>query len=247
MIFDVHCHLGIDQVFGGEITEDQVLTMYQQHGINGAVVQPNFVSPTLEAQRTAHDRIAAFIEAHPELDLHGMASVNPHIPYEDYVAEVGRCLEDLGFVGIKLHPIAHGCDPLMPDGAKPFQAAREFGVPLMIHTGLGSPLADPSHLLPRAREFPEVQIVMAHLGIAEKVQEALAVMAEVPDMVADLSLVANFMVPAVVNAVGPERLMFGSDVNANCAMEIAKIHHWVKDEDALNLIFGDTARRVYKL
>lgn len=247
MIFDVHCHLGVDQVFGGEITEEQVLNMYRRHSITGAIVQPNFVSPTLEAQRAAHKRVADFISAHSEFDLYGMATVNPHIPYDDYLAEISYCVEELKFVGIKLHPIAHGCDPLMKDGAKPFQAARELNIPLMVHTGFGSPLADPSHLLPRAKEFSDVQIVMAHLGIVEKVQEAIAVMQAVPNMVADLSLVASFMVPAVVKAIKPERLMFGSDVNANCAMEIEKIKHWVSDETSLKYIFGETARRVYKI
>lgn len=244
MVFDIHCHLGVDRVFGGEITEEQVLTMFKEHGITGALVQPNFVTPTIPAQAEAHDRVAAFIKAHPEYDLYGMASLNPHHPYEDYLAEVRRCVEELGFVALKLHPIAHGCDPLMPDGIHPFMAAKEFGIPLMIHTGFGSPLADPSHLLPRAKEFPEVKVIMAHLGIADGVSEALAVLDAVPSMVADLSLVANFMLPAITNTVSPDRLMFGSDVNANCAMEMAKIKHWVKDEEALDYIFGDTARAV---
>lgn len=247
MIIDVHCHLGINRVWGNEISEDQVLRMLDEHEIDVAIIQPYFVSPTMEAQQDAHDRIYRFIKEHPNRRIYGMASLNPHIDYDDYRTEVRRCVDDLGFVGLKLHPVYHGCDPLMPDGATPFRAAQEFNIPLMVHTGFGSPVADPSHLLPRAREFPELTIVMAHLGIAEKVQEALAVMKECPNLYADLSLVVSFMVPVILGAVSVQRLMFGSDINQNCAIELAKIRHWVQDEAELNWILAKTAQQVYKV
>jgi predicted TIM-barrel fold metal-dependent hydrolase len=245
MIFDVHCHLGIEQVFGGETTEQEVLQMFIKNGINGAIIQPGLTYVSMTAQAEAHNRIIRFIKAHADHSLYGMASLNPHVEPEIYFEEVSRCVQQHGFVGLKLHPLGHGCDPLWEDGVLPFQVADDLGIPLMVHTGLGSPLADPSHLLARAKEFPDLRIVMAHMGVAEKVAEAILVMKECPNIFGDLSLVSDYLVKSIVEEVGADRLMFGSDVNPNCAMELAKIRHAVTDSDQLEWIFHKTAKRVY--
>jgi predicted TIM-barrel fold metal-dependent hydrolase len=245
MIFDVHCHLGVEQIFGGETTEEDVLQMLMENGIDGAIIQPGLTYVSMTAQIEAHNRIIRFIKTHPDRSLFGMASLNPHVEPEIYFKEVSRCVQEHGFVGLKLHPVGHGCDPLWQDGVLPFQVADDLGITLMVHTGLGSPVADPSHLLARAKEFPDLKIVMAHMGVAEKVAEAIQVMRECPNIFGDLSLVSDYLVKSIVEQVGADRLMFGSDVNPNCAMELAKIRHAVTDSVELDWIFHRTANKVY--
>jgi predicted TIM-barrel fold metal-dependent hydrolase len=48
---------------------------------------------------------------------------------------VERCVKELKFVGVKLHTIGHGVNPLTEDGDLVFATAFELGIPAMVHTG----------------------------------------------------------------------------------------------------------------
>ena len=63
---------------------------------------------------------------------------------EDYYEEARRCVQDLGFVALKITPIAHACHPSSKDAYYVYEVCRELKVPLMIHTGNGIPFADPT-------------------------------------------------------------------------------------------------------
>lgn len=39
--------------------------------------------------------------------FYGMASINPHFKDEEVYDELKRCVKELGFVGVKITPIAH--------------------------------------------------------------------------------------------------------------------------------------------
>src|SRR5690606_29169109 len=97
--------------------------------------------------------------------FYGMANPNPHLADDLYEEEVRRCVEELGFIGIKMHTAAHAVQPTSKDGRKVFALAKKFGVPVMVHTGSGIPFANPSNLLSVAEEFGEVKIVIAHCGM----------------------------------------------------------------------------------
>ncbi len=114
----------------------------QIYGIDGGLVQPSLPRPYIEDTRAIHDRIHRFT-----LDTRrrwwGMASIEPHFHSDDYDAEAERCVKELNFVGIKLTPIGHACNPSSRDGMHVFEVCRGLDVPLMIHTGNGIPFADP--------------------------------------------------------------------------------------------------------
>ena len=93
-----------------------------------------------------------------------MASINPHFRPDDYRAELRRCVKELGFVGVKLTPNGHAVDLLSRDAREVFDAARELSIPVMVHTGMGVPFADPVRLTPLARDYSDVRIVIAHAG-----------------------------------------------------------------------------------
>jgi hypothetical protein len=84
---------------------------------------------------------------------------------EDAVAEATRCIEH-GARGIKLHPRAQKF--LLNDErlAPVFALAAERRVPILIHGGRGlPPIADHLHRLVDAH--PELQLIIAHAGIAD--------------------------------------------------------------------------------
>ena len=57
MIIDVHAHLGYDCVWDWTTTEQELLDCYNDHGIDGAVVQPLLNRPYIEDTVKIHDRI----------------------------------------------------------------------------------------------------------------------------------------------------------------------------------------------
>jgi len=85
---------------------------------------------------------------YPERFL-GIASINPHLG-DACLKEIRRCVENLGFVGVKLHTIGHAVLPTSRDALRVFELANELGVPVLVHTGTGIPFAQPSLCLPIA-------------------------------------------------------------------------------------------------
>ena len=97
-----------------------------------------------------------------------VANVNPHL-HHPIADEVRRQL-DLGAAALKLHPVHGGfrCDDRALYPA--YQVLAERGVPLIVHCGTSTfpgsmnEYADPSYLLPMVRDFPTVDVVLAHGG-----------------------------------------------------------------------------------
>ena len=149
---DVHAHLGKDVVFGHVITEENLLDGYKDTIVQGAIVQPSLPRFSLKANKEIHDRIFEFSKC-DKMKIWGMASIYPHFTQEEYREEAIRCVKELGFVGLKLTPIGHACDPESEDGMYAFSVAAELGVPMMVHTGSGIPFSSPMHILKAAKEY----------------------------------------------------------------------------------------------
>ena len=152
MIIDAHAHLGHDYVFDEEITEEELITQYRKDHVDGAIIQPFISRPYIEETKAYHNRIAEFCDAGKGL-FYGMASINPHFKDEEVYDELKRCVKELGFVGVKITPIAHAVNPASKDGMKIFDMARELKITVMVHTGSGAPFSDPMMILPAATSF----------------------------------------------------------------------------------------------
>src|SRR4051812_14984443 len=116
MIVDSHQHLGRSMFSGVVTTRDDLLRAMNRHGVDVALVMPQ---PTQDDIREVHDQIAA-AAALPGGRLFGRASINPWWSEADYAAEARRCVRDLGFVAIKLHPLGHNLAPTHPEAEKVF-------------------------------------------------------------------------------------------------------------------------------
>jgi predicted TIM-barrel fold metal-dependent hydrolase len=135
-----------------------------------------------------------------------------------------RAVEDWKMRGLKLYP---------PTGFFPhdsvcypyYEKCLEYGIPVLFHTGilpapLKSRFGQPMHLDDVAADFPDLSIIMAHVGLSAW-HEALEVVAVKPNVYLDfsgwqvtcLSNPSEFyrMLRRVLNVVGPWRVFFGSD------------------------------------
>jgi predicted TIM-barrel fold metal-dependent hydrolase len=97
-----------------------------------------------------------------------VANVNPHLHFP-ITRELTRQL-DLGAAALKLHPVHGGFAVDDPELFPAYALLVERGVPLVVHCGTSSfpgsinEFADPLRLMPVLRNFPQLQIVLAHGG-----------------------------------------------------------------------------------
>ncbi len=153
-IINSHIHLGTSHILDSNYTEEQLLADMKRNGLSGMMVYP-LVEPQPD-NIEGHNRIHRFAQAHPG-QVWGVVDMHPRHLEEDYCREVRRCVRDLGFVAIKLHPYLHGVNPNNSCTTKCFDMARELSVPIIIHTGLGIPFSLPALVTRRARQIPTLK------------------------------------------------------------------------------------------
>jgi len=245
MIIDVHAHLGEDRVFDEHFTEQEQWDKMREHGVDLTILQPASVH-TLEEVRQQHDAIAELCRQHPRHFV-GMANPNPHLPDALYEGEIRRCIEELGFVGIKIHTSAHGVNPASRDGRRVFRLAETLGVPVMVHTGAGIPFANPSNLMPIAAEHPGLPIIIAHCGMMVLAGETYMAMKQHDNLYADITWTGGFLIRNWVRELGAHRFMFGTDHADNCGTELAKVRTCGLTEEEQAWVLGRAAQQIYKL
>jgi predicted TIM-barrel fold metal-dependent hydrolase len=244
VIVDAHQHVGDCRVFDASVSEAEVLRALDTYELDVALVMP---FPGATDGAADHDRIA-------ELDrvsggrVRGIVNITPHQDHDAYAAEAERCVRELRFVALKLHTVGHAVDPTTRDGRMVFETAARLGVPVMVHTGgIGTPFARPSHCLPLAREFPDTAIVLAHAGMGVASREAGIVAGECPNVYLETAWCPVLDTQWLVDTVGADRLMLGSDAIENLALELAKYRGLRLAEGDLARCLGGTATEVFSL
>ena len=168
---------------------------------------------------TLNDDVAAFVAASPERRI-GFLSVHPEVAgVED---ELERATGDLGLKGIKLGPNYQIFDPLGDAALRLYGFAESRGLPVLFHQGASpvreAPLryAHPLLMDEVAIRFPELRIVMAHMGHPWW-RETIVTIRKHPHVYADVSalfyrpwsLYEGMRLVAEWNVF--DKLLFGSD------------------------------------
>jgi len=135
--------------------------------------------------------------------LHGAAGI----------AELNRMRGELGFVGLSVHARFQGVQTDSPLVLALVAAAAELGLVPFIHAVEGVPDEAIWRVQRVARSVPETPIVVldAFSG-PEHARHAVMVGQDTPNLYFDTSLAHHFLfVDAMIRAVGPDRLIFGTD------------------------------------
>ena len=232
MIVDVHTHCWPPDCFSASFLADarrmraapvDLVTRYEAY--RAATGEEDVVAVVFGGKARLsgvwiHDTdVAAYVARDPER-LIGFMSLDPTQPgWEDEMRE-GR--ERLGLQGIKLLPMYAGFYPQDERLDALWRYATQHGLPVLLHTGTTfvakAPIECtlPRHLDAVARRFPDVKIVLAHLGHPYE-GETVAVIRKHPNLFADVS--ALFYRPwqlfhslMLVHEYGVwDKLLFGTD------------------------------------
>ena len=243
MIVNPHAHIGDTRVFDAENFEAPLLEAMDKNGIDVSIVMPSAGSRDAAA---VHDRIASMGRQHPSR-IFGMVQYDPHAPDGALEAEARRCVQELGFVGIKMHPLGGAVNPLTSDGLRICDIARELEIPVMIHTGSGVPWALPSLSIPLARRYPEVEFVLAHAGMMVFTTEAWIAADICPNIYLETSWCAAHDIAWLIRELGPQRVMMGGDLISNFPVELAKYRSLELSDEEREWCLARTAIEVFKL
>lgn len=208
-----------------------------------------------------------FIEA-AKGHVHVLCNVDPRDPGAPALLEREMAA---GHKGVKLYPV-NRCYRLSDPACRPFfEKAAELGANMIIHYGVTVDptgdlrYADPLDLSPVARDFPDLQFVIAHLG-AGWLDSVLRLAYQCKNVCVDTSGTNNWMdyyVPKMtlaevferaLMALGPERVLFGTDSGTT-----APYRTWIRfmqqrtfeemglSAGDLDLVMRGNASRIFRL
>jgi len=166
-----------------------------------------------------NEHIAQFVARAPQ-KLIGFMSIDPNEP--EWRDDFERSRQELRLKGVKLGPIYAGFDPTDPALDPLYSGCVKHNLPVLIHVGASfvrfGPLewSRPILIDAVARKFPDLKIIMAHLGHPWE-GETIAVIRKHPNVYADVSalhyrpwqLYHSLMLAQEYGAMN--KLLFGSD------------------------------------
>jgi predicted TIM-barrel fold metal-dependent hydrolase len=207
-------------------------------GIQYAVVMPN---PTPRP-----DNRALFETAGQEPRAILCCQVNPN--HEDALNEIERSVKEWGMRVLKLMPVIYNLHLTGPLASRIMTTARELGIIVNIHSG--SEMNHPLGIGALCHRFPEVPVIMDHMGYREWGPDAIEAARDNPNLYLGTTI-ASFegsFIRRAIDALGPERVIYGSNLpllDSDLAVEAIRRQRFGAEAEAL--IFGDNLARLLRM
>jgi len=207
---------------GGQIPEGELPIEATLGAMDAAGVDVGLLtawhSPT-DGALISNEEVAGWVGAHPDR-FAGLAAVPLSRPMEA-VRELRRCVQELGFVGLRMLPWMWECPPTDRRFYPLYAACVELGVPFCTQVGHTGPLrpSEPGRPIPYidqiAIDFPELVIVGGHVGYPWT-EEMVAVARKHENVYIDTSAYTSRRLPDELIAYlrtrsGGEKVLFGSN------------------------------------
>lgn len=255
---DVHGHYGAYIRAGGDSFADsfhsgdaaEVVRRARSVNIVLTIVSPlSALLPRFQADAVAGNTEAARVVAQTP-GLKQYVVIDPR--RQETYAQAEAMLTQPQCVGIKIHPEEHGY-PIREHAAPIFEFAARHRAIVLTHSSEQNSLA--CDFVPWANEFPEVRLILAHIGCGwdgDLTHQVRAVQqSRHGNLYADTSS-ARSIVPGLiewaVREIGAERVLFGTDTPLyHTGMQRARIDNADIPEDAKRLILRDNAVRLFGL
>lgn len=205
MIIDIHAHYGQWLSSSRPDTPEGFSELLSRFQIDAAIVssgraiQYEIVSGNAE--------VAGLIEG--DSRVHGAVVVNPN-HYGTSLSELAKYRDNDRFVAAKLHPDYCGLPADSPESLAVVSRIAEIGLPLFLHTW-GQAQVEASASV--ARKFPTMPVFMFHMG-GPHWRLAIKRALELPNVYLEIisTVPEAFRVGEAVQALGPERVFFGTDL-----------------------------------
>ena len=174
---------------------------------------------------------------------------------QESIDETIRCLEEYGFYGVKINGSQNKHNIDDDDSLKIIDLVAKAGKVIAFHVGAEAPVfTDPARAARIAKLYPELRIIMVHMGgviepdMSEKV---IAAAKESPNM---MLVGSSIPLPRVANGIrtlGADRIMFGSDqpYHGFAKEHLEGFRTMLKEFDAktADLVLGENAKGFLRL
>lgn len=261
MIIDFHNHLS-PKGSPYRLPAEEYLNVMDEQGVEMAVILGKDYGLLGDRQgaNLPDEDVADFVKAHPDRFI-GFTAVHPDRKINVNLERIDRAVNELGLRGIKLNP-ASGFYPNDERLYPVYEKASVFGLPVVVHMGIKPPsegsrlkYCQPVSLDDLIVDFPDLNIVVAHAAYPW-IDELIAVALYAPNVFVDISTLNQIedalgypvILPALeklVRALGPARVVFGSDgiFNIEPIARAVQYAGFLTDSDRRK-IFEENARRI---
>lgn len=208
-----------------------------------------------EGVMISNDEVAGFVAKHPDRFV-GVGSVDLRKPMEA-VAEIRRCVNDLGFKAIRVLPWLWDLPPDDRRYYPVYVACAELGVPFCLQVGHTGPMrpSEPGRPIPYldrvALDFPELTIVGGHVGFPWH-DEMISLATKYPNVYIDTSAYKlKRLPPSLVHYMrghGRKKVLFGTNFPMIQHPDTLQgLDELGLDDEAKDLFLRGNAQRVFKL
>ncbi|MBC9935841.1 MULTISPECIES: amidohydrolase family protein [unclassified Leucobacter] len=193
----------------------------------GQMIDNDFIAETVEQSR---GRVIGFGQVDPR---------------KNDAVQVVNDVARLGLKGLKLHPTMHGyhfADHGLLDPV--FTAAADNGLTVLVNA-LDDPFCAPFSIEEISKAFPNVPLLIAHMGTVWNVTEAMIVAERNEHIYLETSGTQLIEVQMAYRRLGAEKLVMGTDWPGNhFDLERAKIARAIPDADDRALVEGLNLGRI---
>lgn len=186
--------------------------------------------------------------------------LDPVMSPELMTEEILDKAQNHGAKGIKLQSAAQRFYPYDRRLWLAYETAAQLGLPVLFHSGGIEPLAQfalPKHFEEVASSFPQLTIVLAHLGWGYR-EQCISLAKSCPNVSFDCSGIIGMTevegglsdedLASMIREIGPQRVMFGSDYHwFDPIQSIERLLRLNLTEEEKRLILGQNALRIYKI
>lgn len=257
-----------------DLSAEGLIEEMDRAGVNKSVILALGYNINLPLLKVSNEEVSRIVDNYSERFI-GFASVCPtemaggsssvtDEQVEKSIEELGRAVESLGLEGVKLLPPFQHFYPNDRSLWPLYERIEDLEIPLLTHTG-GEDFPGkvkycrPYFLDDVAKDFPEMNIVLAHMGgypFGVWFREAMMVTDENPNVYVDLAalrpreLEGLNLLEMAISWVGSESIIFGSDwpVVFDYPMHeaVETVENLVSEEEDLKNIMSGNAEKLLK-
>jgi predicted TIM-barrel fold metal-dependent hydrolase len=249
MIIDADVHISLTLERGISIGYEELVRRMDRAGVDKALVwlQPPYRRETDPANAYVYEAT----KRHPDRIL-GFGWADPNLGVEEAKDTVKRCIYDYGFYGVKLNGAQNSFFIDDPDLSLPvIEEIAKTGKLLAFHVGADAyEHTHPFRVGKIARQFPEMHILMVHMGgasYADLSYAAIEIAQAHPNLTLIGSAIRSLPILRAIKTLGATRVCFGSDTPfAPMHVEVAKYNALlggeVSEQEKHNIMAGNMIR-----
>ena len=247
LVIDCHAHISLRR--SPELPGDDALVLdaADKLGIDRLCCSVVPSRPaTVEGFQAANRIMAAALKRHPDRFL-GYCYVNPEHQREA-LDEIRRCVEQFGFIGVKLYNEHFCTDPVV---FPIIELAIELDLPILHHAGhlhyfLESQprISDGGRMAELGKRYPKAKLICAHVGGGGDWEWTIKSLRHAKSVFLDTSgsVIDEGIVDLAVKTLGADRVLFGCDMSFTAG--VGKIRSARLTEDQRRMILGGNMARL---